>query len=122
MKKIFFWSPHVSNVATVKNVINSAASLKKYNKDQINVSIIDAVGEWKKYKDEIKVLKINMIEMPGLNLSKFFPIEGFIKSRLVYFLIFFFKYRSLKKLLKMKTRLFYNSFNILFTLISSNFF
>ena len=100
MKKIFFWSPHVSNVATVKNVINSAASLKKYNKNQINVSIIDAVGEWKKYKDEIKVLKINMIEMPGLNLSKFFPIEGFIKSRLVYFLIFFFKYRSLKKIIK----------------------
>ena len=88
MKKIFFWSPHVSNVATVKNVINSAASLKKYNKNQINVSIIDAAGEWKKYKDEIKVLKINMIEMPGLNLSKFFPIEGFIKSRLVYFLLF----------------------------------
>ena len=100
MKKIFFWSPHVSNVATVKNVINSAASLKKYNKNQINVSIIDAVGEWKKYKDEIKVLKINMIEMPGLNLSKFFPIEGYIKSRLVYFLIFFFKYRSLKKIIK----------------------
>ena len=41
-----------------------------------------------------------MIEMPGLNLSKFFPIEGFIKSRLVYFLIFFFKYRSLKKIIK----------------------
>ena len=100
MKKIFFWSPHVSNVATVKNVINSAASLKKYNKNQINVSIIDAVGEWKKYKDEIEVLKINRIEMPGLNLSKFFPIEGFIKSRLVYFLIFFFKYRSLKKIIK----------------------
>jgi len=100
MKKIFFWSPHVSNVATVKNVINSAASLKKYNKNQINVSIIDAVGEWKKYKDEIKLFKINMIEMPGLNLSKFFPIEGFIKSRLVYFLIFFFKYRSLKKIIK----------------------
>ena len=100
MKKIFFWSPHVSNVATVKNVINSAASLKKYNKNQINVSIIDAVGEWKKYKDEIKLFKINMIEMPGLNLSKFFPIEGYIKSRLVYFLIFFFKYRSLKKIIK----------------------
>ena len=100
MKKIFFWSPHVSNVATVKNVINSAASLKKYNKNQINVSIIDAVGEWKKYKDEIKLFKINMIEMPGLNLSKFFPIEGFVKSRLVYFLIFFFKYRSLKKIIK----------------------
>ena len=26
MKKIFYWSPHLSNVATIKNVINSAKS------------------------------------------------------------------------------------------------
>ena len=47
MKKIFYWSPHVSNVATIKNVINSAKSLKIFNKKHYEVSIIDAVGEWK---------------------------------------------------------------------------
>ena len=53
MKKIFFWSPHLSNVATIKNVINSAMSLKKYYKKSLDVSIIDVVGEWLKYKNEI---------------------------------------------------------------------
>ena len=100
MKKIFYWSPHISNVATIKNVQNSAMSLKKYYKKSLNVSIIDVVGEWLKYKKEIDALKINRIELPGLKLNKFFPIEGFFKSRIVFFLIFFFKYWSLKKIIK----------------------
>ena len=100
MKKIFFWSPHISNVATIKNVINSAMALKKYNKKPLNVSIIDAVGEWRKYLKELEISNINLFELPGLNLNKFLPIEGFFKSRVIYFLIFFFKYNSLKKLIK----------------------
>ena len=90
MKKIFFWSPHISNVATIKNVINSAMSLKKYKKNSLNVSIIDAVGEWTKYKKEIEISNVNLIKLPGLNLSKLFPVNGFFKSRVIYFLIFFF--------------------------------
>ena len=31
MKKIFYWSPHISKVDTVKNVINSDFSLKKFS-------------------------------------------------------------------------------------------
>lgn len=100
MKKIFFWSPHISNVATIKNVINSAMSLKKYNKKSLNVSIIDVVGEWIKYKKQIEMSKINLIELPGLKLKKLFPVEGFFKSRITYFLIFFFKYNSLKKIIQ----------------------
>ncbi len=100
MKKIFFWSPHISNVATIKNVINSAMSLKKYNKNSLDVSIIDVVGEWAKYKKEIEISKVSRIEMPGLNLSKLLPIEGFFKSRIIYILIFLFKYWSLRKILK----------------------
>tara|TARA_Y100000591_G_scaffold332300_1_gene369102 strand:- start:5 stop:1156 length:1152 start_codon:yes stop_codon:yes gene_type:complete len=100
MKKIFFWSPHISNVATIKNVINSAMSLKKYKKNSLNVSIIDAVGEWTKYKKEIEISNVNLIKLPGLNLNKLFPVNGFFKSRVIYFLIFFFKYYSLKKLIK----------------------
>ncbi len=100
MKKIFFWSPHISNVATIKNVINSAMSLKKYNKKSLNVSIIDVVGEWIKYKKQIEMSKINLIELPGLKLKKLFPVEGFFKSRITYFLIFFFKYHSLKKIIQ----------------------
>ena len=100
MKKIFFWSPYLSNVATIKNVLNSAMSMKKYNKKSLNISIIDVVGEWSKYEKEIQALKINLIKMPGFKLDKFLPIEGFLKSRTVFFLIFFFRFFSLRKIIK----------------------
>ena len=100
MKKIFYWSPYLSNVATIKNVLNSAMSIKKYNKKSLNISIIDVVGEWSKYEKEIQALKINLIKMPGFKVDKFFPIEGFLKSRIVFFLIFFFKFFSLRKIIK----------------------
>ena len=100
MKKIFYWSPYLSNVATIKNVLNSAMSIKKYNKKSLNISIIDVVGEWSKYEKEIQELKINLIKMPGFKLDKFLPIEGFLKSRTVFFLIFFFKFFSLREIIK----------------------
>ena len=100
MKKIFYWSPYLSNVATIKNVLNSAMSMKKYTKKSLNISIIDVVGEWSKYEKEIQALKIDLIKMPGFKLDKFLPIEGFLKSRIVFFLIFFFKFFSLRKIIK----------------------
>ena len=100
MKKIFYWSPYLSNVATIKNVLNSAMSMKKYTKKSLNISIIDVVGEWSKYEKEIHALKINLIKMPGFKVDKFLPIEGFLKSRIIFFLIFFFKFFSLKKIIK----------------------
>ena len=47
MNKIFYWSPFTtSKVATVKAVINSAASLNKFfNKNHFKTTIIDAVHE-----------------------------------------------------------------------------
>ncbi|MDA7823881.1 hypothetical protein N9A23_00005 [Candidatus Pelagibacter sp.] len=71
MNKIFYWSPFTtSKVATVKAVINSAASLNKFfNKDHFKTSIIDAVHEWKDFEDEIKEKKIELIY---LNKISFF--------------------------------------------------
>ena len=44
-KKIFYWSPCLNNIGTIKSTINSALSLTKY--DQKNeVYIINACGEW----------------------------------------------------------------------------
>ena len=60
MKKIFYWSPHISNVATIKNVINSAKSLKLYSKKTFEVTILDVIGEWSPYKNELSSLKINL--------------------------------------------------------------
>ena len=50
--KIFYWSPFISKVATVSSVIRSAESILKYSKskENINVAIIDAIGEWTNYR------------------------------------------------------------------------
>ena len=46
MKKVFYWSPFTSKVATVKSVINSAYSVNRYlNKNLFRATIIDAVHE-----------------------------------------------------------------------------
>ena len=45
----YYWSPFISNVATVKAVINSAISIKKFSQ-KINPTIINAIGEWNEYE------------------------------------------------------------------------
>ena len=100
MKKICYWSPHISNVATIKNVINSAISLKKFKKDSYSVKIFDVIGEWSTYKNFLNKYDIETIKLTNLDLKKFLPISGFLKSRLVYFLIFFLKINQLRKILK----------------------
>ena len=57
MKKIFYWSPHLSNVATIKNVINSAKSIKIFNKSDQDISIIDTIGEWENQKKYSMLIK-----------------------------------------------------------------
>ena len=63
--KIFYWSPFISKVATVSSVIRSAESILKYSKNEknINVAIIDAIGEWQDYKKfidpKIKIINLN---------------------------------------------------------------
>ncbi len=99
MKKIYYWSPHISKVATIKNVLNSAIALSKYSKKKINVSIIDVFGEWKSLKNSTDFDKINLIKLSNLDFSKYLPISGFLKGRIFYTLIFFFKTLRLKKIL-----------------------
>ena len=50
MKKIFYWSPYIGKIATVKAVLNSAISIKKFSNFQNEVSIINCFGEWNLYK------------------------------------------------------------------------
>ena len=53
--KVYYWSPHTSYVATIKAVINSASSIKKYGNNYYEVAIIDANGEWNNIEtDKIK--------------------------------------------------------------------
>jgi len=97
--KIFYWSPFISKVATVSSVIKSADSIVKYSKKEnhINVTIIDAIGEWKNYRKIINP-KIEIINLSKKDIIEFLPKKGFFKSRLSYALIFvltFFKLLNL---------------------------
>ena len=87
--KIFYWSPFISKVATIISVVRSAESIIKYTKkrNEIKVSIIDAIGEWKTYKESINP-EIEIINLNRKNLFKSLTIEGFFKSRASYILIF----------------------------------
>ena len=87
--KIFYWSPFISKVATVSSVIKSAESIVKYSKKEnnINVAIIDAIGEWKNYRKIINP-KIEIINLGKKDITESLPKGGFFKSRFSYFLIF----------------------------------
>ena len=102
MNKIFYWSPYLSNVATIRNVINSALSLKKYNYDSYDVSLLDTMGEWKLYKEEIIQNKVNIKKINNLNLNFDLNKSGYFKSRLYFIFIFIFNFFPLLRLLKVK--------------------
>jgi glycosyltransferase involved in cell wall biosynthesis len=94
---IYYWSPHTSYVATIKSVINSALGIIKYGK-KYRVSIIDANGEW----DNLFLDKIKFIKIYNNIFFKTFPTHGYLKSRLAYVYIFFFRFFSLKNLIQKK--------------------
>ena len=57
MKKIIYWSPVLSNIATRKAVIDSAVSLKKYSKEY-DVTIINSIGEFDDFRENKYFVKI----------------------------------------------------------------
>ena len=95
-KIVCYWSPFISNVATVKAVLNSALSIKLYSNNEYDSVILDVFGEWnfnfyeKKYN--LKFHSLNNIKKL-LNFSS----EGFIKSRIKYLMIFILSFNSLKR-------------------------
>ena len=99
MKSVFYWSPFLTHVATISAVIESAKSLKKYSKKYDPV-IIDACGEFEKYKKILKENQIKTIELTSFKYFKFLPKNGFFKSRLSYMVIFLFSFIPLYKVIK----------------------
>ena len=49
MKSVYYWSPFLTNVATISAVIESAVSLKRYSKN-FEPFIIDVCGEFYYFK------------------------------------------------------------------------
>ena len=99
--KIYYWCPFLSHVATIRAVLNSAYSIKKYSKNSISPYIINAVGEWNTYSDFISINKIGLVNFSNSdNFYKSLPRYGYLKSRIAYGMIFFKTFKKLFKFLK----------------------
>ena len=99
-KKIFYWSPFYSDIATIKAVLNSAISINKFSRDNIKPYIINVFGEWDDYRETVTKNKIALI---NLNLDRFFKrkkINGFFLSRYYQIKIFLLAFFPLLNVLK----------------------
>ena len=54
-------------------------------------------GEWNSFKEELDRFKINLFDMKGIKLNKYFPINGYFKSRMTFLIIFLVNIFSKKK-------------------------
>ena len=89
MKTIYYWCPFISRVATVRSVIKSAESLKKYSNNKLEPVIINVAGEWNNFTKYPNHLNIRTIKLTNSNILDESNWTGFIKSRLIYLYIFF---------------------------------
>ena len=80
-KKIFYWCPVISNVATINATINSINSLNKFS-NSYEAKVIDAFGEWKKISLKRNIDIKNIFSLGNFNLIKVVPSEGLIFSRI----------------------------------------
>ena len=97
-KTVYYWSPCLTHVGTIKSTLNSSIALSKYNIDY-EVILLNVFGEWTEYK---KYLNDNGIKVVNLsfNFKKFLPKYGYFQSRFSYILIFLISFIPLYILLK----------------------
>ena len=96
--KIYYWSPFLSKIATVSSVIKSIEAIKNYSKKNVDLSIIDSVGEWEQIPEKTKDIKI--IKLYKKSIINKLPKGGFLRSRFTQLFIFFFSFFKLLNLLK----------------------
>ena len=86
-KKVYYWSPFLSPIATCKAVINSAFSLEKFG-DQHESYILNFFNEFSLFEDEIIKKKINIINFYKSSFFKNLPYQGKIRSRMSFIILF----------------------------------
>ena len=99
MQKVFYWCPFISKVATIRAVIKSAQSLKKYSNKKYEPTIINVAGEWNEFKKNNE-LDIKIVDLNNSLILDNRVWTGYVKSRLVYIYIFFISFFPLIKLIK----------------------
>lgn len=97
-KKIFYWSPYLGRVATIRSVLNSMIGLSSLHNNKYNISIINCYGEWDKYISSLKSNKIKIINIQK-KIQFNIDIYGFVISRFIYLITLFLSYGKLKDLL-----------------------
>jgi glycosyltransferase involved in cell wall biosynthesis len=85
--KVVYWAPYVGHVGTIKAVINSAISMRRYGCH--DVSLIKNHSEWEGHEDQIVSEGINIVDfglkkwLPNLNKT------GAFRSRLYMLVVSF---------------------------------
>ena len=97
MKNIAYWSPILSNIATLKAVVNSAESLVRYS-NNYNVTLLNTVGEFEKLKSKNTKIKVFNVEEELLKTR--LSGVGFFKTRFSMIYIFLKCFFPLKNYLK----------------------
>ena len=77
-KKIFFWSPMLGNVGTIKATTNSAEAITSYSEHE--VFLLNVFGEFNFYKNNQNKIKIIDI----FNFLDFLPSTGIISKISIY--------------------------------------
>ncbi len=97
-KTVYYWSPCLTKVGTVKSTLNSAIALAKFNSN-FEVRIINVFGEWTQYEE---YLKKNNVKIKNLifDYQKILPKYGFLQSRISYLVIIVISFFPLLMLLK----------------------
>ena len=98
MKKIFYWSPYLSKVATIEAVINSVKGIKKYSNEYEPI-LINACGEFD-IQEDLTSLNINVLDLTSLIYHNYLPYKGFILSRISFIVIFLISFLPLLFLIK----------------------
>tara|TARA_B100001741_G_C16474508_1_gene561781 strand:+ start:38 stop:1180 length:1143 start_codon:yes stop_codon:yes gene_type:complete len=99
MQSIYYWSPCLNKVGTLKSTVNSALSLSKYSRNKLNIKIINICGEWEDYKNIFSENNIEVIDF-NFNYFKFLPKKGFFQSRFSYIIMILFSAIPLYRLLR----------------------
>ena len=97
-KEIYYWSPFIGRVATIRSVINSMIGLKRYYSKHYKINLINCYGEWNSFSSRLKKEKINILNLQKkINLN--IDLHGFLFSRLIYFFTLIISYNKLKNIL-----------------------
>lgn len=98
-KEIYYWSPFIGRVATVRSVVNSIIGFKRLKQKKLNLHLINCYGEWNNFRYQLKKEKVNIIDLQK-KIKIGIDNYGKIYSRFVYLITFIISYNKLRYILK----------------------